>query len=272
MNGKAHPKAPISNPKVVAPFPTYPGGKAADGVIQFLINRVPRHFIYMEPFLGGGAMYLHKKRCSKAYLSDINIRVVNAWEQVEGVYNEDRPEVDKICPYSFSNFWRYYIQVGAADQNRNRGTFVFLDPPYLMETRSFQKKIYEYEFETPEQHEKLLALLLQDAPYSNDRRHQSPNVMIAGYPSELYKDLLEDAGWLRHDFSGQTRRGRCVESIWTNYDPEQWPLHDYTYVGENTRERDQFRQKKKRWIRRLSEMNTREREALLRAIKDTYPV
>lgn len=37
---------------------SYFGGKAQDGVYQTIINQIPPHQIYIEPFLGGGAIKL----------------------------------------------------------------------------------------------------------------------------------------------------------------------------------------------------------------------
>ena len=34
----------------------YPGGKARAGVYQLIINQIPPHRFYIEPFLGGGAI------------------------------------------------------------------------------------------------------------------------------------------------------------------------------------------------------------------------
>jgi hypothetical protein len=40
---------------------SYPGGKAGDGVYQRLINLMPPHRVYIEPFLGGGAIMRLKR-------------------------------------------------------------------------------------------------------------------------------------------------------------------------------------------------------------------
>ena len=37
-------------------YVTYPGGKSGSGVYQQLINLMPPHKIYIEAFLGGGAI------------------------------------------------------------------------------------------------------------------------------------------------------------------------------------------------------------------------
>ena len=39
----------------------YPGGKAGAGVYQTIINLMPPHDVYIEPFLGGGAVMRLKR-------------------------------------------------------------------------------------------------------------------------------------------------------------------------------------------------------------------
>lgn len=34
-------------------MPTYPGGKSGAGVYQTIINQMPPHQLYVEPFAGG---------------------------------------------------------------------------------------------------------------------------------------------------------------------------------------------------------------------------
>lgn len=40
---------------------TYPGGKNGSGVYQAIINLMPPHRVYIEPFLGGGAIMRLKR-------------------------------------------------------------------------------------------------------------------------------------------------------------------------------------------------------------------
>lgn len=83
--------------------------------------------------------------------------------------------------------------------------FIYADPPYVRSTRS--GRIYAHEM-TDQDHTQLLELL---------QKHPGP-VMISGYESELYSNLLE--GW-----HTEKRQARCEggqqrqEVLWMNYEP-----------------------------------------------------
>jgi DNA adenine methylase len=87
-------------------------------------------------------------------------------------------------------------------------TLFYIDCPYLHETRTVTKA-YEYEF-TDKQHEELLSLL-------NTVEGQ---VVLSGYPSTLYRDMLPAPKWrevqlsvANHAASGDTKR-RMTECLW----------------------------------------------------------
>lgn len=57
----------------------YPGGKNAAGVYQKIINLMPPHQVYIEPFLGGGAI-MRLKRPAKGNIGlDLEPSVISAW-------------------------------------------------------------------------------------------------------------------------------------------------------------------------------------------------
>ena len=134
--------------------------------------------------------------------------------------------------------------------------FIYSDPPYLMETRSSKRAIYEYEYTTSD-HVVLLDVL----------RSIPCKVMISGYPSSLYDQML--AGWHKYTFDAVTRSGKmATEVLWMNY-PEPNQLHDYQYLGEDFRERERIKRKKNRWVARLEQLDPLERKAILWAIRDS---
>ena len=89
------------------------------------------------------------------------------------------------------------------------GTLFYCDPPYLHSTR---QTLNAYSFEMSEnQHIRFLTTIGLVAG----------RVMVSGYDSELYNDMLK--GWTRHLFdvpnnaaSGETKR-RMTEVVWTNF-------------------------------------------------------
>ena len=52
-----------------------------------------------------------------------------------------------------------------------------------------------------------------------------------------------------------------------NY-PEPFELHDYSYLGENFRERERIKRKKDRWRLKLQSMPALERFAILSVLQD----
>tara|TARA_Y100001933_G_scaffold192399_1_gene191929 strand:+ start:42 stop:254 length:213 start_codon:yes stop_codon:yes gene_type:complete len=47
------------------------------------------------------------------------------------------------------------------------------------------------------------------------KQHEGP-VMLSGYDSELYNDLLP--GWVKHEFDCNAEAGKKrIEVVWTNY-------------------------------------------------------
>ncbi|KAB2913952.1 MAG: DNA adenine methylase [Bacteroidetes bacterium] len=85
--------------------------------------------------------------------------------------------------------------------------FVYLDPPYLAETRN-AKNIYKHEF-TEGQHRRLLAI----ANCSKCR------IMISGYHCELYEELLTPKKWtlITKTDRNTNYKSKKTECLWVNY-------------------------------------------------------
>ena len=220
---------------------SYPGGKAAPGVFQTIINLIPPHHVYIEPFLGAGAVMRLKAPAACSIGVDIDYAAIAAIAPTIPM------TVKLICADALA-YLDLYPWTGTE--------FVYCDPPYLMEVRSSKRKIYRHEFSSIDQHEQLLSLLLK-LPAA---------VMISGYPSDLYSRLLPT--WELTTFNAVTRSGRTAkECLWMNYRPPQ-ALHDYRYLGRDFRERERIKRRQHRWKRRLVMMDPLERAALLLAIQD----
>lgn len=179
---------------------TYPGGKNGAGIYQRIINHMPPHRVYIEPFLGSGAVMRHKRpaernigidRCPEALslCLDKAGKMASDITLLEGDALEHLPALKTLV-----------IDGVFMDQP---DTLIYADPPYMMETRSGREL---YDFEMDDQAHEALVTMLADARCI---------VMISGYRSALYDDVL--GHFTRLDYPAMTRRGQVTESLWMNF-------------------------------------------------------
>jgi DNA adenine methylase len=215
---------------------SYPGGKGMSGMYQKLINQIPPHRVYIESHLGGGAVIRYKRLAEINIGVDVNMSVLEQWNDTDSL---SLIQSDAVC------FLEKYKFIG--------DEFIYVDPPYLADTRSSHRAIYNDEY-TVEQHVALLKAI-----------NKLPcNVMISGYHSELYRDSL--VGWRSFFYESRNRAGKkTTEWIWMNY-PKPVELHDYQYLGEDFREREKIKRRIQRWVSRLEDMPILEKHAVLNAI------
>jgi hypothetical protein len=217
---------------------SYDGGKGGAGVSQWIINQIPPHRVFISAFLGNCAVL----RAIRPALITIGIEsnptvISDFWDATRACSVIHGDALEFLRGYK----WR-------GDE------FVYLDPPYLLSTRSQQRPLYAHEFSTIEQHRALLTLL----------RSLPCMIAISGYWSPLYE--LELAGWSSSTFQTVKRSGETAEEwLWMNY-PPPLELHDYRYLGRNFRERERIKRKKQRWTSRLHTMPELERLCLMEAI------
>lgn len=134
---------------------------------------------------GGNGMAL------SAYLDGYVQRIAPAAERLKSVSLECRPALDVIAAY------------GSHSEN-----LLYVDPPYMGDTRSMSRGQYRHELQGEAEHYELLeALLGVDAM-----------VALSGYAHPLYDEAL--SGWLRHEFSATSAMGAPrTEVLWMNYLP-----------------------------------------------------
>jgi hypothetical protein len=60
LRERRSPCAPVRDPDMTKPFPTYPGSKDASGVAERIISLMPKHETYVEMCVGGGAVFRKK--------------------------------------------------------------------------------------------------------------------------------------------------------------------------------------------------------------------
>ena len=203
---------------------------------------MPPHDVYIEGFCGSGAVIRNKRPAVKNFALDLSKEALDLCQELAG----DRTDIEYITYNACHGFGALFDQAERA--------LIYFDPPYVMSTR-VRKDVYAFEM-TDADHERLLW----------QAKSYDCMVMISGYRSTLYDEALAD--WRRIDYMAQTRGGMKEESLWMNF-PEPTELHDYSFLGDNFRERERIKKKKKRWQEKLANMDRLERFALMDAIGQT---
>jgi site-specific DNA-adenine methylase len=245
---------------------TYNGGKSGSGTYQQIINHIPPHNIYIEPFAGHIGIFRKIRRSSISILNDTDPEVFSS--------------IVDYCCLQRKEFDHYhdFFQGSLLDKptkpivilrnndysvimdrfKENADAFIYCDPPYPMHKRISQQKLYRFDWEREDQHADFLKLA------SNCKCA----VMISSYPNDQYNAALK--GWHTHKFYSTIRGGRRAEEIiYMNYPPPVI-LHDFQYLGKNYRERDNLKRKVKRNLDKLNRLPANERTAIISSIIQIY--
>jgi len=240
---------------------TYPGSKHQDGSFHAIINHIRPHTLFIEPFAGSMAISLRKRRA----LQTIGI------EKSPETFHRLRACKDYQDFDLFHNDGMQWIKDNWQLVTGNRIKIcLYFDPPYVMESRSQQRKLYDVEW-SRDDHEKFLDLVMVLNTFADC------DLLISGYFSTLYDECLtKKDGWYHITYETRTRSSNPLlmhelEYLWMNYNPDEiTELHDYQYVGEDFRERENLARQKKRWISRLQKMPVLQRNHMLQAIKQEF--
>jgi len=165
---------------------SYFGSKATSGLCQPIIAMMPPHDTYIETHLGGGAIMRRKPAARRNIAIDLDPEALKAFEC-------DYP-VEKVhsCAHKYLSTFAFCGR-----------ELVYCDPPYLHHTRSSRRR---YRFDYKEQDHIELLQLLKRLPCS---------VMLSGYPSALYDELLTDWGSIELQVMNQC--GVRTEKLWFNF-------------------------------------------------------
>lgn len=223
----------------------YPGSKAASGVCENIIRQMPPHGVYIEAFAGCVAVFRKKAPAASSILMDVDAKLCHRLRS----YLAGRGVADVAVIHGDA-----MDLLPAMPAVKYSNTLVYLDPPYLAETRS-HTTLYEFEFNTPEAHTSLLTMAAA----------LSCMVMISGYESDLYAKALKR--WWVHKFPAMTRGGLRTECLWCNF-PEPAVIHDPRFAGRGYRDRERIKRKQKRWQVKFRGMEPRERQAVAAALVD----
>ncbi|MGE5768837.1 MAG: DNA methylase [Betaproteobacteria bacterium] len=211
----------------------YFGSKATSGLCQPIIAMMPPHDTYIETHLGGGAIMKRKPPALHNIGIDLDRRALAKFEC-------DYPvQLVHGCAHRFLAEYEY--------QGRE---LVYSDPPYLKHTRSCGRR---YRFDYEERDHVELLMLLKRLPC---------RVILSGYPSRLYEELL--SGWQSLELQVMNQGGVRTEKLWFNFtvDRVHWPR----YAGKDFTDRQRIKRKAENWGRRYRALPPGERLAVLSAM------
>lgn len=215
----------------------FPGGKGKS--FHHIINHMPPHKFYVEPFVGSGAIVASKKPALRTLINDINPKFINSLcLDIEGLESCTGDAMDLLAREIF-----------------DKDTLIYCDPPYLPSVRR-KAKIYQYELSL-QQHEHLVSRL----------NELDCMVMISGYDNELYNRELKN--WNKYCYQVQSQSGPRTETIWFNYELTG-ELHDTRYLGKCFRERQDIKRRMSRLKDKFKAMNPYERSELMDWLQQTY--
>lgn len=247
---------------------SYPGGKGGAGIAQRIISLMPPHRVYIEPFLGHGAVLRAKRPAAvnigldldRAALLAVQDLLAGNGERAGGLAIPDATVLPAAALARKSDRRRHLlIQADALSflhAYRFKGDeLMYCDPPYILSTCT--RRHYRHIL-TDDQHAELLALLVTiPCP-----------ILISHYAHPLYAQTLHD--WNTLSYPAMTRGGHAkTEHLWLNFEPPS-TLHDARYVGQNFRERERIKRRKARWVRRILAMPAYERQALYEALTEAH--
>jgi site-specific DNA-adenine methylase len=227
-------------------YSNYFGGKSGNGTYQTIINHIPPHKYFYSLFLGNCGVTRFIRPAEINYLNDIDKRITDAWEatRLPGNYKiSNQPALT-------------FLSIIAESCDTAGEHFIYLDPPYKLSSRKSAVKVYKFEL-TDSDHSDLLSQIVAMAA-------KGFNIMISHYPDREYDQVL--SSWHTHDFYSTIRNGVALERIYYNYELTE-QLHDYSFIGEDFREREALARVKKNFVKKLNRLPAQLRAAILQELK-----
>jgi len=218
---------------------TYRGGKGS--LFRQLINLIPHHETYIEPYLGMGAVMRKKRPALRSIGVEIDPKVASQWlgNEVENLSIVNGDALRFLSTFQWTG-----------------GEFVYVDPPYLPSTRR-NDRVYRFDCDDAHHHDLLSLLVSLPAP-----------VMLSGYASQVYDEAL--AGWNRLEFRTGSHGSVRTEVVWLNYEPPVIPF-DTQFAGDSFRDRQRIQRKQQRLRQKIMDLPSVERHLLLGWLTEAFP-
>jgi len=222
----------------ITPKNIYPGRKGAAGTWQKIVSEIPRCEMFIDAMTGSGIISSLVSGC-QVVMNDIDQTAIGNIVYPVG-------ETGLIV----SNL--HYLDLVKQYNNGSNARVFYFDPPYLMQTRSYKKPIYNYEWGEKDHTTFLEIAVLIKCP-----------VMISHYPCSQYDTALK--GWRVVTYNTMTRAGIRRERLYMNF-PQPVLLQCFEYAGENFTDRQRIKRKIDRLTARLQSEDEKERAVILSSI------
>lgn len=227
----------------------YPGNKNIPGVYQKIINEIPFHNNYYELFCGGASiaklLYDPISSVVKYNLNDIDKSVCTILKTK--ISTLDLNNNISITSKNYLDIMQSDLSLAGVD------TFVFMDPPYLHETRKNNINLYKYEMNESDHMQLLLSSLQLKC-----------NLMIIHPVCNLYDEVLK--GWRKKILKIRYHNKTSIECLYMNYEKPNI-LQSDLYLGSNRTDRQRIKRKANRFISKLSTLPEQERNYILNQIR-----
>lgn len=280
----------------------YPGGKAGSGVAQRIVNLMPPHEVYIEPFLGGGAVLRAKRPATLNVGIDCDPSVSAAWCAAAPQFSQApagdakardsrRRPPRSPAPLNTASLPATPLKSAAhPDPSQKSASPDPAGGKRGTRSRPGEGAGHRWRFLCADGIEFLRnypwtgrELVYCDPPYVHSQRrdlklyshemtaaqHAALLVVLQRIPCPVlisgYRSDMYALGlrkWHSLDYPAMTRRGLVTETLWHNFPPPV-ELHDYRYLGADRRERERIRRMQTSWTRRLAALDALERRAML---------
>ena len=157
----------------------YLGSKQVSGAYQAVIANMPPHDTYIETHLGSGFVLRRKPPAARSIGLEIDPATFECFGSIAA---EESSAFDGAAVETYNVDCLAFLR--DFDFSAAGRVLIYADPPYVLATRSHPGTRYRYDY-TEADHRELLAVL--DA--------LPASVMISGYPSSLYSELLPAPRW-----------------------------------------------------------------------------
>lgn len=213
----------------------YVGNKNVPGVIEFLVNRIPKSERYFSLFMGGAGLE------NSVYTGDITFycseKDTSLWD--------NRGE-NLVLFENYQELIEHF--------NFTADDFIFADPPYMFSTRRSRNKYYKHEFYDQDHIE-----------FLNYMRSIKAKVLITHPKNELYTENL--TGFSIEEFTYMTRSGMFNDAIYYNYDYSSIELINYNGLGANFTERQAIKRQRINIVNKFKNLSLHKRMALIEDLK-----